>query len=124
MSDLIAREYMCFEDIKHVRSDGSEYWCARDLALVLDYSKWENLKYTLNFKIPAVDDETLERLILREHVKYIMKTVSYVTYCEVVIGGFDTKEDLLAELVAIKEEYPGLVSDDVVKNARKLTENG
>ena len=42
MSDLIAKEYMCFEDIKHVRSDGSEYWCARDLALVLDYSKWEN----------------------------------------------------------------------------------
>ena len=42
MSDLIAKEYMCFEDIKHVRSDGLEYWCARDLALVLDYSKWEN----------------------------------------------------------------------------------
>ena len=42
MSDLIAKEYMCFEDIKHIRADGSEYWCARDLALVLDYSKWEN----------------------------------------------------------------------------------
>lgn len=42
MSNLIAKEYKCFEDIKKVRSDGSEYWCARDLALVLDYTKWEN----------------------------------------------------------------------------------
>lgn len=42
MSDLIAREYKCFEDIKQIRKDGSEYWCARDLAVVLDYSKWEN----------------------------------------------------------------------------------
>lgn len=42
MSNLIAKEYKCFEDIKKVRDDGSEYWCARDLAIVLDYKKWEN----------------------------------------------------------------------------------
>ena len=42
MSDLIAREYKCFEDIKRVHPDGSEYWCARELAMVLDYNKWEN----------------------------------------------------------------------------------
>lgn len=42
MSNLVAKEYKCFEDIKKVRADGSEYWCARDLAVVLDYTKWEN----------------------------------------------------------------------------------
>lgn len=42
MSQLIAKEYKCFEDIKNIREDGSEYWCARDLALVLNYRKWEN----------------------------------------------------------------------------------
>lgn len=42
MSDLIASEYKCFEDIKRTRLDGSEYWCARELAPVLDYNKWEN----------------------------------------------------------------------------------
>ena len=90
----------------------------------VDYSKWENLKYTLNFKIPATDDETLKKLNSREHVKFIMVTISYVKYCEVVIGGCDTKEDLLAELDAIKAEFPELVSDAVVKNARVLAENG
>ncbi len=42
MSKLIAKEYKCFEDIKNIREDGSEFWYARDLSLALDYNKWEN----------------------------------------------------------------------------------
>ena len=42
MSTLSAKEYKCFEDIKQIRPDGSEYWAARELAPVLDYAKWEN----------------------------------------------------------------------------------
>ncbi len=42
MSKLIAKEYKCFEDIKNIRDDGNEFWYARELALVLDYTKWEN----------------------------------------------------------------------------------
>ncbi len=42
MSKLIAKEYKCFEDIKNIRADGSEFWYAREIALVLDYTKWEN----------------------------------------------------------------------------------
>ena len=48
MSKLIAKEYKCFEEIKNIRSDGSEYWSARDLAKVLDYSKWENFSKVIN----------------------------------------------------------------------------
>ena len=43
MSTLSAKEYKCFEDIKRIRPDGSEYWAARELAPVLDYAKWENV---------------------------------------------------------------------------------
>ena len=42
MSELRAKEYRCFEDIKHIREDGSEYWYARELASVLDYTQWRN----------------------------------------------------------------------------------
>ena len=42
MGDLRAKEYKRFEDIKHIREDGSEYWSARELGPVLEYSKWEN----------------------------------------------------------------------------------
>ena len=42
MSNLIAKEYKCFEDIKQIKEDGTEYWFARELAIVLDYNKWQN----------------------------------------------------------------------------------
>ncbi len=42
MPNLKAKEYKQFEEIKKVREDGSEYWSARELALALNYSKWEN----------------------------------------------------------------------------------
>ena len=38
MATLIAKEYKRFEDIKHVREDGSEFWSARELAPALDYT--------------------------------------------------------------------------------------
>jgi DNA-damage-inducible protein D len=48
MSNLNAKEYKCFEDIKHIRSDGGEYWSARELAPVLGYAKWENFSKVID----------------------------------------------------------------------------
>ena len=31
-----------FEDIKHIDKNNHEYWLARDLMPLLEYSKWEN----------------------------------------------------------------------------------
>ena len=42
MKALKASEYKRFEEIKHIREDGTEYWSARELAPVLEYAKWEN----------------------------------------------------------------------------------
>ena len=42
MGKLNAKEYKRFEDIKHIRDDGSEFWSARELSLVLDYTQWRN----------------------------------------------------------------------------------
>lgn len=42
MNKLKIKEYKCFENIKHIREDGSEYWLARELADVLGYNKWSN----------------------------------------------------------------------------------
>ena len=42
MSNLEAKEYKRFEDIKIIRANKSQYWSARELAPVLDYFKWEN----------------------------------------------------------------------------------
>ena len=42
MAKLNAKEYKSFEDIKQTDDNGLEFWYARDLSGVLEYSKWEN----------------------------------------------------------------------------------
>ncbi|MBP3832308.1 MAG: DNA replication protein DnaD [Clostridia bacterium] len=42
MSNLKAKEYENFENIKIIREDGTEYWSARELSKILEYKKWEN----------------------------------------------------------------------------------
>ena len=41
MNEILKNENM-FESIKHIDENGSEYWYARELQKVLEYSKWEN----------------------------------------------------------------------------------
>ncbi len=42
MATLIAAEYKQFEDIKHADENGVEFWYARELSSVLDYTQWRN----------------------------------------------------------------------------------
>ena len=42
MSDLNAKEYASFESIKHISKDGYEFWYARELSNVLEYTQWRN----------------------------------------------------------------------------------
>ena len=54
--NLKAKEYNKFEDIKYVREDGSEYWSARELAAVLDYSQWRNFQKGIDRAMIACED--------------------------------------------------------------------
>ncbi|MCR4851163.1 MAG: DNA replication protein DnaD [Lachnospiraceae bacterium] len=56
MTALKGKEYKRFEDIKHIRDDGSEFWSARELALVLDYAKWENFQKTISRAMIACEN--------------------------------------------------------------------
>ena len=56
MSELKAKEYKRFEDIKHIRADGSEYWSARELALVLDYTQWRNFTKVIDKALIACNN--------------------------------------------------------------------
>ena len=42
MQELEKYEETTFEDIKHINEEGKEYWEARELMPLLEYSKWEN----------------------------------------------------------------------------------
>jgi DNA-damage-inducible protein D len=67
MSNLAAREYQGFEQIKHTNDAGNEFWFARELAPVLEYVQWRNFSKVLDKAMLAcrnsgfgIDDHFIE----------------------------------------------------------------
>ncbi len=56
MSDLKGKEYKRFEDIKHIREDGSEFWSARELGPVLEYVQWRNFENVIKRAMIACEN--------------------------------------------------------------------
>ena len=56
MSNLVAKEYKRFEDIKTVREDGTEFWSARKLAIALDYTQWRNFQKVIQCAMIACEN--------------------------------------------------------------------
>ena len=62
-SEVIKVTNKTFEDIKHIDESGNEFWYARELMVVLEYTKWGNFKNVIskamqscqNSNIPAFD---------------------------------------------------------------------
>jgi DNA-damage-inducible protein D len=48
MSELKAKEYRRFEELKHVRADGGDCRLARELSIELDYVQWRNFSKVLD----------------------------------------------------------------------------
>lgn len=45
MTEMKLYKEKTFDEIKHIDSDGNEYWEARELMPLLEYSKWENFHH-------------------------------------------------------------------------------
>lgn len=48
MSNLSVNSQILFEDIKHVDEGGVEFWYARELQVVLEYTQWRRFKETID----------------------------------------------------------------------------
>lgn len=46
-ANSIRSSHRSFEEIKHINSSGNEYWSARELAKVLQYSEWRNFSLVI-----------------------------------------------------------------------------
>lgn len=46
-SEITTYNEQIFEDIKHINDDGQEYWLARELQTVLDYTQWRRFSDTI-----------------------------------------------------------------------------
>ncbi len=48
MGNLNAEEYKTFENIKQTSENGEEFWYARELAAVLEYTQWRNFSKVID----------------------------------------------------------------------------
>ena len=58
-----------FEDIKHIDENGYEYWYARELMPLLDYSKWENFNNVIQKALIAYKNSNNNDLYWLPEVK-------------------------------------------------------
>lgn len=56
MTELKSKEYKKFEDIKHIREDGLEFWSARELADALEYTQWRNFSKVIERAMIACEN--------------------------------------------------------------------
>lgn len=61
-----------FEDIKHVDEDGTEFWLARELQLVLDYKEWRKFENVIKKAIDACENSGISAF---EHFVGTDKTI-------------------------------------------------
>lgn len=107
MPDLQAPEYQNFESIKHIDEDGNEYWMARELSSVLQYSEWRNFSKVIDRAKLAcqnsgfqIDDQFVEANKLVEHgsgAKRSIKDYHLTRYaCYLVVQNGDPRKEVIA----------------------------
>jgi len=72
MAKLEVKEYESFEKIKQTDKNGNEFWSARDLQGVLDYSKWENFSKVIDRAMLACKNSGFE---IKDHFPEVRKMV-------------------------------------------------
>jgi len=108
MSNLKAKEYQGFEQIKRTDGDGNEYWFARELAPILEYSKWENFKKVIDRAMLACRNSGFNVI---DHFPDVRKTVempskakpkSIIDYklsryaCYLIVQNGDPRKEIIA----------------------------
>ena len=107
MIELQTKEYKRFEDIKHIDADGTEYWLARELALVLEYINWRNFSKVIDRAMLAchnsgfeIRNEFAEVSKFIEHGKGVKRNVTdYMLSryaCYLIVQNGDPRKEIIA----------------------------
>ena len=100
-------EYKSFEDIKNLREDGTEFWYARELFPVLQYTKWENFAKVMDKAMIACKSSGYVVLNHFPEVRKMVKIGSKTTRdvldyelsryaCYLIVQNGDPKKEVIA----------------------------
>ena len=132
MFDMLnVKEYTekLFEDIKHIDDDGNEYWLARDLMPLLEYSKWENFNNVIKKAVIAYKNsnndisywlpEVRKPIITGKGKREFIKDYKLSRYiCYLIVQNANPKK----KMVAIGQTYFAIQTRKQELNDKKYTE--
>ena len=72
MNEMVPHKGILFEDLRHVTDDGGEYWSARELYPVLEYSRWEKFQAVIEKAMIACEQSGHQ---LPDHFHRVVKKV-------------------------------------------------
>lgn len=74
MNELELYKEKVFDDIKHIDEYGNEYWFARELMPLLEYSKWENFNNVVKKAVVAYKNSNNKEMYWLSEIKNPIKT--------------------------------------------------
>ena len=86
-----------FEDIKHIDENGIEFWYARELMPILQYSKWQNFEKILDKAKISCENSDIS---VFEHFTDVSKLSKRANNADVMIKDYKLKQDEIAEKVS------------------------
>nr|MBP3259084.1 DNA damage-inducible protein D [Bacilli bacterium] len=135
-----------FEDIKHVDDDGNEYWYARELQKILEYSQWRRFESTI---IKARESCIAGKYNISDHFANVGKMVKIgsntdrrlVDYklsryaCYLIVMNGDPRKEVIAlgqtyfavqtrKQELLEEKYSGLNENEKRILLRRQTKSG
>ena len=135
-----------FEDIKHIDENGNEYWLARELMPLLEYSKWENFdnviqKAVISYKNSNNNDsywlpEVRKPIITGKGKEEFIKDYKLSRYiCYLIVQNANPKKKMVAlgqtyfaiqtrKMELSEKEYNELTEDEKRFYQRDLTKKG
>jgi len=125
MSDLEKYNYETFESIKHVNDYGQEYWLARELQRVLEYSDYRNFELSIfkamdackssGFEISDHFGEVTEMVTIGSGARRYLKSYQLSRYaCYLIVMNGDPRKEIIAlgqTYFAIKTRQQELIED-------------
>ena len=84
-NDLVNKTEKDFESIKHVDENGTEFWYARELMTMLEYSKWGNFKNVINKAKEACNGSNIAE---EEHFADVRRVIKVGNNAEMEVDDF------------------------------------